>query len=183
MKSFWTGPLALLAAAIIAAPALAQAPARPLVIPGQAVATPIPGAHEMPNPATDYKVVFVVGKATPKPGDVSPELKAVSRFVNTLAANGVPLEHRHVAVVIHDAATDMIMQNDAYKAAHEGRDNPDIALLRAMKAAGVELYVCGQAVLGHKIDPKTIQPEIELTLWAATTVANLELRGYVPLGG
>jgi hypothetical protein len=38
-------------------------------------------------------------------------------------------------------------------------------------------------VLAHKIDPKTIMPEIELDLWALTTLVNLELRGYVHVGG
>jgi len=38
-------------------------------------------------------------------------------------------------------------------------------------------------VLGRKIDPATIQPEIELDLWALTTLTNLELRGYVHVGG
>ena len=39
--------------------------------------------------------------------------------------------------------------------------------------------VCGQAVLGRMIDPKTIMPEIELDLWTLTTLVNLETRGYV----
>jgi hypothetical protein len=37
-------------------------------------------------------------------------------------------------------------------------------------------------VLANKIDPKTIQPEIELDLWALTTIVNLEMRGYVRVG-
>jgi len=51
-----------------------------------------------------------------------------------------------------------------------------------MKRAGVDFRVCGQAVLGRKIDPKTIQPEIELDLWALTTIVNLQTRGYVHIG-
>jgi intracellular sulfur oxidation DsrE/DsrF family protein len=52
-----------------------------------------------------------------------------------------------------------------------------------MKKAGVDFRVCGQAVLAHKIDPKTIQPEIELDVWALTTIVNLQLRGYIHIGG
>ena len=33
------------------------------------------------------------------------------------------------------------------------------------------------------IDPKTIMPEIQVDLWALTTIINLELRGYVRIGG
>jgi hypothetical protein len=43
--------------------------------------------------------------------------------------------------------------------------------------------VCGQAVLGQKIDPKDIQPEIQLDLWALTTIVNMQRRGYVRIGG
>lgn len=35
-----------------------------------------------------------------------------------------------------------------------------------MKKAGVDFRVCGQAVLGMKIDHKTILPEIQVDLWA-----------------
>ena len=57
-------------------------------------------------------------------------------------------------------------------------DNPDIALVQAMKKAGVDFRVCGQAVLGMKIDPKTIQPEVQLDLWAGMTIPNMMMRGY-----
>ncbi len=52
-----------------------------------------------------------------------------------------------------------------------------------MKKAGVDFRVCGQAVLANNIDPKTIQPEIELDLWALTTLVDLQLKGYVHVGG
>jgi hypothetical protein len=38
-------------------------------------------------------------------------------------------------------------------------------------------------VLGRKIDPETIMPEIQVDLWALTTIINFELRGYVRIGG
>jgi hypothetical protein len=38
-------------------------------------------------------------------------------------------------------------------------------------------------VLGRKIEQDTILPEIELDLWALTTITNLELRGYIHVGG
>jgi intracellular sulfur oxidation DsrE/DsrF family protein len=87
------------------------------------------------------------------------------------------------AVVLHQGATEVILNNAAFKARNDGNDNPNIALIQDLKKAGVDLRVCGQAVLGRKIDPATIQPEIELDLWALTTLTNLELRGYVHVGG
>ena len=40
-----------------------------------------------------------------------------------------------------------------------------------------------QAVLGREIEPATIQPEIQLDLWALTTLIDLQLDGYVLIGG
>jgi intracellular sulfur oxidation DsrE/DsrF family protein len=95
----------------------------------------------------------------------------------------VSADHRKIAVVLHQGATELIVNNATFKARNDGHDNPNIALVQELKKAGVDLRVCGQAVLGRKIDPATIQPEIELDLWALTTLTNLELRGYVHVGG
>ncbi len=57
-----------------------------------------------------------------------------------------------------------------------------IALIQAMKKAGVDFRVCGQAVLGMKIDHKTILPEVQVDLWAGMTIPNLMMRGYQRLG-
>jgi hypothetical protein len=46
-----------------------------------------------------------------------------------------------------------------------------------------ELRVCGQGLLGKKVDPKDVLPDVQLDLWAMTTMVNLQLRGYVPIGG
>jgi intracellular sulfur oxidation DsrE/DsrF family protein len=127
-------------------------------------------------------VVFDIGKAAPKIDDVNPGLATVARYLNTLAKNGVPADRRKIAVVFHQGGTEIVQNNEAFKARNHGHDNPNITLIQSLKKAGVDFRVCGQAVLGSKIDPKTIQPEIELDLWALTTIANLELRGYVHVG-
>src|SRR5204862_243098 len=53
-----------------------------------------PGAKELPDPGTDYRVVFSVS-AKVKDDEVHPMLKAIGLYVNTLAHNGVPVEKRH----------------------------------------------------------------------------------------
>jgi intracellular sulfur oxidation DsrE/DsrF family protein len=127
-------------------------------------------------------VAFDLATAAPKIGEVHPMLQAVARYVNTLAKTGVPAANRQIAVVFHQGGTDIILQDEAFKARHEGQPNPNISLIRALKKAGVDFRVCGQAVMGLKIDPKTIQPEIQLDLWALTTIIALQQRGYVLIG-
>ena len=59
--------------------------------------------------------------------------------------------------------------------------NPDVDY--ELKQAGVELRVCGQGLLGKKVDPKDVLPDVQVDLWAMTTMVNLQLRGYVRVGG
>ena len=153
-----------------------------LPVPSQGVAKDIPNAHEMPDPRTDYKVVFSVA-AVVKPDEVHPMLKTIGLYLNTLANTGVPADHRHIAAVFHQGGGDAVLANDVYKARHNGRNNPNIALLHELKQAGVELRVCGQGLLGKKLDPKDVLPDVQVDLWAMTTMVNLQLRGYVRIGG
>jgi intracellular sulfur oxidation DsrE/DsrF family protein len=95
----------------------------------------------------------------------------------------VPADHRKVAVVFHQQGTEIILNDETFKARNHGHSNPNVALIQSLKKAGVDFRVCGQAVLANKIDQKTILPEIQLDLWALTTLVNLELRGYVHVGG
>jgi len=179
MRRLLTGGATVLAVLIgLYGSAFAQS-AQTLPIPGYEATKDIPGAKEAPDPSVTYKVVFDIGKGASKVDEVSPGLLGVTRYLNTLAKYGVPADHRKIAVVFHQDATDIVQDNEAFKARNAGHDNPNIALIQSMKKAGVDFRVCGQAVLSRKIDPKTIQPEIELDLWALTTLVNLQLRGYV----
>lgn len=163
---------------VVSVPAFAELP----IPDGQVAKVPPGGAKELPDPNMTYKVVFDVATAAPKMDQVNPMLEGVTRFVNTLAEYGVPADHRMIAVVFHQGGTDVVLNNEAYKALH-GHDNPNIALIQKMKKAGVDFRVCGQALLARKIDPKTVQPEIEVDLWALTTIVNLEMRGYAHISG
>jgi intracellular sulfur oxidation DsrE/DsrF family protein len=149
-------------------------------IPEGGLAKIVAGAKEMPDPSLDYKVVFDVGRGSANLDHPDPALLRVARYYNTLAADGVPPEHLQIAVVIHGQSTDDILDNVEFRSRHQGHDNPNATLIQDMARAGIRLTVCGQAVLSAKIDPKTILPQIEVTLWALTTFTNLELRGYVP---
>lgn len=181
MKRLWIG-MALVLWTAFSGAALAQSE-QSLPIPGGEVAKDIPGAKELPDPNVTYKVVFDIAKAAPTIDQVNPGLAGVVRYLNTLAKNGVPADHRKIAVVFHQKSTEIVQNNEAFRARHDGHDNPNITLIQNMKKAGVDFRVCGQSILANKIDPKTIMPEIELDLWALTTLVDLQLRGYVHVAG
>jgi len=154
-----------------------------LPVPGIDPARDVPGAKELPDAKTEYKVLFDAAAAPAKPSDVNQMLQTVARYVNTLAKLGVPAEHRKIAVIFHQGSTPAVLRNDAFKARNDGQDNPNVSLIQALAKAGVGFHVCGQALLGQKIDPKDVQPEIQVDLWALTTIINFEQRGYVHIGG
>ena len=179
----------IVAAALAAGVALGysastRAQSSALPVAGYDAARDIPGARELPDPKMDYKVVFDIGQGAKNPAtDINPMLPAIARYVNTLAKHGVPPEHRHIAAVFHQGGTSVVMNSETFKARHNGQDNPNLALLHALKQAGVDFRVCGQAVLANKLDPSQVNPEIEVDLWALTTIVNLQSRGYVKVGG
>src|SRR5512141_707131 len=113
------------------APAKAQSNGA-LPVPGYEAATDLPGAQQLPDPHTDYKVVFADAQDAKNPGDINPMLPTIAMYVNTLGKHGVPAEHRHIGIMIHHRTADMdiVMTNEAYRARY-GRDNPNIAIFHA----------------------------------------------------
>ena len=156
---------------------------KPLLVPGYEAARDLPGARELPDPKTDYKVVFADGQDAKNPGDVNPMLPTIATYVNTLGKYGVPADHRHLVIMFHQRTPDIdiVMSNEAYKQRYQ-RDNPNIALIHALKQAGVDIRVCGQGLIGRKIDASQVNPDVQIDLWAMTTLVNLQLKGYVRVG-
>ena len=148
-----------------------------LPIPEAPVATNIPGAQELPDPNLTYKVMFGIKNAAPKIDQLNPGLVAAAQYFNTLAVNGVPADHRKIVVVFH--GDEIFLDNAAFKARNDGHDNPNIALIQSMKKAGVDFRVCGQELLARKINAESVLPEVQIDLWAMTTITNLEARGYI----
>jgi len=155
----------------------------PLLVPGYEAARDLPGARELPDPKTDYKVVFADGQDAKNPGDVNPMLPTIATYVNTLGKYGVPAEHRHIVIMFHQRTPDIdiVMSNEAYKERYN-RDNPNIAVIHALKQAGVDIRVCGQGLISRKIDAKQVNPDVQIDLWAMTTLVNLQLKGFVRVG-
>lgn len=175
-----------LAGGVVAVGAAGRAEAAPvadakLPVASAEAAKDFPGAKERPDPNADHKVVFSVS-ARVKDDEVHPTLKLIGRYINTLASNGVPAKRRHIAAMFHQGGGDAVFANDVYKARHNGVDNPNIAVLKELHEAGVELRVCGQGLLGKKVDPSQLLPGVQADLWALVTMVNLQSRGYARVG-
>lgn len=167
---------ALAFAAIASHPLLAQE-AAPIPEAGQMV--DIPGAHETPNPALEYKVVFMLNTAATKVDDVNPGLMTIASLVNTFAHYKVGVAHRHFVAIFHGPTVDLVENDETYRKSHDGHANPNIKLMQELTAEGVQLVVCGQSALQHHVDLKTIQPEVQVNLSATVTLMNLHTQGYM----
>ena len=154
-----------------------------LLVPDMPVATDIPNAHELPDPNMNYKVVFSVNRDPQSPDDVNPMFNAIATYLNTLGQHGVPPENRNIVAVIHHRTDgfDIVMSNEAYKKRH-GRDNPNIEIIRKLKQAGVDIRLCGQGLIGREIDATDVNPDIQIDLWAMTSIINLMMDGYAHIG-
>jgi intracellular sulfur oxidation DsrE/DsrF family protein len=175
---------ALAALALVTAAPYAAHATDELAVPGYAVAVDVPGAHELPDPTLDYKIAWGIGQgAADLTAEVNPTLPTIARYVNTLAKWGVPQDKRHIIVMFHQRSDDfdIVLTNDAFRAKY-GKDNPNIALITALKKAGVEFRACGQAVAGRKIAAKDVNPDIQIDLWAMTSFMNLQMKGFVRTG-
>ena len=183
MKSATIGLTAIIAiAAITFMPAHAEKDDA-LLVPDMPAAADIPGAFELPDPSVNYKVVFSVNRDPQSPDDVNPMFNAMATYLNTLGMHGVPAEHRNIVAMIHHRTEgfDIVMTNEAYKKRH-GRDNPNIEIIRKLKQAGVDIRLCGQGLIGREIDAKDVNPDIQIDLWAMTSIINLEMAGYAHIG-
>lgn len=97
---------------------------------------------------------------------INRRLDAAARAVNLYALAKVPPDNLEVAVVVH------------------GKANPDAAVITQLRRAGVEIYVCGQA-LGHQGHAVAdVRGDIRVALSAMTKLVELQAAGYglIPYG-
>ena len=59
--------------------------------------------------------------------------------------------------------------------------NPNLELITRLKKAGVEIYVCGQALAHHGYATNEVAPEVKVAVSAATVNINLQMDGYAYL--
>jgi intracellular sulfur oxidation DsrE/DsrF family protein len=130
-----------------------------------------------PDPDQEYKIVIDLKTPVTDPEQVNAGLNNVARMINLHVTGGVPAENIQVAVAIHGGATSTVLDDRDYRKKH-GTDNPNLRLIKELKEAGVELYVCGQSILARGYDRKNLNPDIEMALSMLTVVTERMNQGY-----
>jgi intracellular sulfur oxidation DsrE/DsrF family protein len=146
-------------------------------IQGEGAMHPLPDAAYQPPKDTTYKVVFALTRSADSPQEVSPSLIRVARTVNLYVSAGVPISHLKFVAVASGPATAAVL-DDAHYRAKFGVVNPNAGLIHKLREAGVDVAVCGQAVLESDFETSWISHDVTLALSALTTVTLLQQQGY-----
>jgi intracellular sulfur oxidation DsrE/DsrF family protein len=131
---------------------------------------PVPGAGALPAEAA-FHVAFDVVDAG-EAGAANPRLETAARFLNMHAAAGVPAERLSVAIVVHGPAAHELTR------AADGESNANAALIAALIAHGVRIYLCGQTAAHYDIETSDLLPGVQMSLSAMTAHALLQQEGY-----
>lgn len=137
----------------------------------------LPDAAYQPDKAATYKIVFALTKGSKTPADVNPSLDHVARTVNLYVASGVPLSQLKFVAVASGEATTLALNDDAYRSRY-GSANPNLPLIAALRRAGVDIAVCGQAVAERQFAYSEVDKSVTTALSALTTITTLEHKGY-----
>lgn len=149
------------------------------VIEGHGKVVRLPSAAQQPRPGTKLLVDITRGSG---PGELNPAIEKAAKYVNLYAAGGARPADGTFALVFHGDATLAVLNSDAYTAEFGTKANPNVALLRSLHEAGVEMYVCGQTLISKGKRPEDVLVFVDTAVSALTAVVNLQADGfaYVP---
>ena len=137
----------------------------------------IPGAAHKPDPKINYKIIVELTENAAKPDSLNEYLEAIATLINLHAVEGVPKENIHVVVVLRKMATYAVFGNEMYKEKFKV-DNPNLQLLKELRDAGTEFYVCGQTMLKRNISENKLVAEAKIASAGLTAITTYQLKGY-----
>lgn len=137
----------------------------------------IKDAKMQPDKNKIYKAVYDATKVSRDSTKILPALNNAGAVLNDLGVCGIPVNHAKFVIVFHGASVDGIRDNQHYKEKY-GIDNPNLKVLTELKKAGVQLFVCGQYLLGENIDFKTISPDVSIASDALIVLLTFQNEGY-----
>ncbi len=145
------------------------------VISGHGGVVPLPQAAEQPRKGA--KAVFDI-TAGAKADEVNKGLEQVARLLNLYGAAGMKAGDVKIAAVCHGEADKAVLSDAAYFARFKVANNPNLPLIRDLKKAGVEVFVCGQSLheLGFKTDE--VAEEVPVADSAMLVLVNKQADGY-----
>jgi intracellular sulfur oxidation DsrE/DsrF family protein len=145
------------------------------LISGHGGIVPLPGAAEQPRKGA--KAVFDV-TADAKPGEVNKGLEQVARLLNLYGAAGLKASDVKIAAVFHGQADKAVLSDAAYFARFKVVANPNLPLIRKLKKAGVEVFVCGQSLHELRFKADEVAEDVPVADSAMLVLINKQADGY-----
>lgn len=131
-------------------------------------------------PRAGARAVFDISAAG-EPGQVVKGLDSLALFLNLAAEAGVPAETLRLVAVLHGPATTSVLRHQAYAKEEGTSRNPNVDLIQHLTRAGVEVYVCGQALARRRYPINDVLPEVHIAASASTVTVNKQIDGYAYL--
>lgn len=135
----------------------------------------VPNAAEKPRPGA--KIVFDV-TADAKPSDVNKGFDRAARLLNLYGAAGLKASDVKIVVVLHGEATKSALSDEFYQPRFGVERNPNLPLIRELQKAGVEIFVCGQALNYKGFPESAVAKDIPIADAALTVTVNRQQDGY-----
>lgn len=135
----------------------------------------LPNAVEKPHPGA--KIVLDI-TADAKPSEVNKGLDRAARLLNLYGAAGLKASDIKIVIVLHGEATKSALNDEFYQPRFGVERNPNLPLIRELQKAGVELFVCGQALNAKGFPESAVAKDFPIADAALTVTVNRQMDGY-----
>ncbi|WP_373652502.1 methyltransferase domain-containing protein [Schlesneria sp. DSM 10557] len=145
------------------------------IIAGHGGVVAVPNATEKPR--SGAKLLLDATAAAPA-GSIHKSLDRAARLLNLYGVAGLKASDVKIVVVLHGEATKSVLNDEFYQARFGVEQNPNLSLIKLLQDAGVEVFVCGQA-LNYKAFPESaVAKGISVAESALSVIANRQMDGY-----
>jgi intracellular sulfur oxidation DsrE/DsrF family protein len=141
----------------------------------------VPNSTFLANHRAEYRVLFEGRHGADRPDQLAPVVNMAGTEINTLAAHAVKRANVHFVVVFHTTPADEAVLDNAHYRAKYGMENPNLPALAALRREGVELYVCGQALLADGVPLDAVSPDVKIAEDGLVVLMSYGARGYAHL--
>ena len=121
--------------------------------------------------------VMDIAKGPNDPAELNRSIESAARFLNMQARNGIKPENLKIALVLHGSATRSALNDEAFSE-HFVVPNASKDLIKALDAANVDIYVCGQSAAYNGYSAGDMLSEVKIAVSAMTVHVRLQQDGY-----
>jgi intracellular sulfur oxidation DsrE/DsrF family protein len=130
-----------------------------------------------------HKIVFDFNSPELSPAEPNPGLVAIADLLNTFKQQGTKAANLHIVVVMHGAATELVLDSAAYRQKKNvEQGNPNLALMQQLSRDGVLFVVSKKSLTAKNIAEADLQPMVKIGPTADLVFFNFEENGYVYTG-